>query len=143
MAELIEGHPRFHVLDPNQKTHPSQLEAADELMSVVKRYAPAYFKVKYLAAFTCALLNNQPMGLYSPAVCFSGSITQSSPKSLTILLRETFVPSCRSRVEVGGKQQTEERGARKADRRPQQTRLRGRQGNVPSPTSIPGRSRKA
>ena len=31
-------------------------------------YAPAYFKVKYLAAFTCALLNNQPMGFYSPAV---------------------------------------------------------------------------
>jgi DNA-binding FrmR family transcriptional regulator len=38
MAELIEGHLRFHVLDPNQKTHPSQLEAADELMAVVKRY---------------------------------------------------------------------------------------------------------
>jgi len=31
-------------------------------------YASAYFKVKYLAAFTCALLNNQPMGFYSPAV---------------------------------------------------------------------------
>ena len=38
MAELIEGHLRFHVLDPNQKTDPSQLEAADELMAVVKRY---------------------------------------------------------------------------------------------------------
>ena len=38
MAELIEGHLRFHVLDPNQKILPSQLEAADELMSVVKRY---------------------------------------------------------------------------------------------------------
>jgi error-prone DNA polymerase len=24
--------------------------------------------VKYLAAFTCAILNNQPMGFYSPAV---------------------------------------------------------------------------
>src|ERR1700761_7356719 len=31
-------------------------------------YASAYFKVKYLAAFTCALLNNQPMGFYMPAV---------------------------------------------------------------------------
>ena len=31
-------------------------------------YASAYIKVKYLAAFTCALLNNQPMGFYSPAV---------------------------------------------------------------------------
>ena len=29
MAELIEGHLRFHVLDPAQKTHPSQLEAAE------------------------------------------------------------------------------------------------------------------
>jgi FrmR/RcnR family transcriptional regulator, repressor of frmRAB operon len=38
MAELIEGHLRFHVLDPGQKTRPSQLEAADELMAVVKRY---------------------------------------------------------------------------------------------------------
>ncbi len=31
-------------------------------------YASAYFKVKYLAAFTCAILNNQPMGFYSAAV---------------------------------------------------------------------------
>ena len=31
-------------------------------------YASAYFKVKHLAAFTCALLNNQPMGFYTPAV---------------------------------------------------------------------------
>ena len=29
-------------------------------------YASAYFKVKYLAAFTCAILNNQPMGFYFP-----------------------------------------------------------------------------
>ena len=38
MAELIDGHLRFHVLDPEQKTRTSQLEAADELMAVVKRY---------------------------------------------------------------------------------------------------------
>ena len=38
MAELIEGHLRFHVLDPGRKAHPSQLEAADELIAVVKRY---------------------------------------------------------------------------------------------------------
>jgi error-prone DNA polymerase len=31
-------------------------------------YASAYLKVKYLAAFTCAILNCQPMGFYSPAV---------------------------------------------------------------------------
>jgi DNA-binding FrmR family transcriptional regulator len=38
MAELIEGHLRFHVLSPGQKTLPSQIEAAEELISVVKRY---------------------------------------------------------------------------------------------------------
>jgi error-prone DNA polymerase len=31
-------------------------------------YASAYFKCHYLAAFTCALLNNQPMGFYHPSV---------------------------------------------------------------------------
>ena len=31
-------------------------------------YASAYLKVYYLAAFLCSLLNNQPMGFYSPAV---------------------------------------------------------------------------
>jgi FrmR/RcnR family transcriptional regulator, repressor of frmRAB operon len=38
MAELIEGHLRFHVLDPSQKTRPAQLVAADDLIAVVKRY---------------------------------------------------------------------------------------------------------
>ena len=38
MAELIEGHLRFHVLDPTQKTRPAQLAAADDLIAVVKRY---------------------------------------------------------------------------------------------------------
>jgi error-prone DNA polymerase len=31
-------------------------------------YASAYLKVRYLGAFTCGLLNNQPMGFYMPAV---------------------------------------------------------------------------
>ncbi len=31
-------------------------------------YASGYFKTNYLAAFTCAILNNQPMGFYHPAV---------------------------------------------------------------------------
>jgi error-prone DNA polymerase len=30
-------------------------------------YASAYLKIHYLAAFTAAMLNNQPMGFYSPA----------------------------------------------------------------------------
>lgn len=38
MAELIEGHLRYHVLAPNLKTRPSQLEAVDDLIAVVKRY---------------------------------------------------------------------------------------------------------
>ncbi|HTX39213.1 MAG TPA: error-prone DNA polymerase [Bryobacteraceae bacterium] len=31
-------------------------------------YASAYLKCRYLAAFTAAMLNNQPMGFYAPAV---------------------------------------------------------------------------
>ena len=31
-------------------------------------YSSAFLKVHYLAAFTCAMLNNQPMGFYAPAV---------------------------------------------------------------------------
>jgi error-prone DNA polymerase len=31
-------------------------------------YASAFLKVHFLAAFTCGLLNNQPMGFYAPAV---------------------------------------------------------------------------
>lgn len=38
MSELIEGHVRFHVLAPGQRNAQSQLEAADELIAVVKRY---------------------------------------------------------------------------------------------------------
>jgi FrmR/RcnR family transcriptional regulator, repressor of frmRAB operon len=38
MAELIEGQVRHHVLVPNQRTLPSQLEAADDLIAVVRRY---------------------------------------------------------------------------------------------------------
>jgi error-prone DNA polymerase len=37
-------------------------------------YASAYLKVHYLAAFTCGLLNNQPMGFYSPAVLVKDAI---------------------------------------------------------------------
>jgi error-prone DNA polymerase len=36
-------------------------------------YASAYLKVYFLAAFTCGLLNNQPMGFYSPAVLIKDS----------------------------------------------------------------------
>ena len=38
MAELIEGHVRFHVLPPGEKATSAQTEAADELIAVVRRY---------------------------------------------------------------------------------------------------------
>jgi DNA-binding FrmR family transcriptional regulator len=38
MAELIEGHIRFHVLSPNGRNSATQTEAAEELMEVVRTY---------------------------------------------------------------------------------------------------------
>jgi DNA-binding FrmR family transcriptional regulator len=38
MAELIEGHIRFHVLSPNGRKSATQTEAAEELMEVVRTY---------------------------------------------------------------------------------------------------------
>jgi DNA-binding FrmR family transcriptional regulator len=38
MAELLEGHVRNHVLNGNQKPTSKQLEAADEVIGMVKSY---------------------------------------------------------------------------------------------------------
>jgi FrmR/RcnR family transcriptional regulator, repressor of frmRAB operon len=38
MAELLEDHVRFHVLDPKRKPTSDQAMAADELVDVVKAY---------------------------------------------------------------------------------------------------------
>lgn len=38
MAELIEGHVRFHVLPPGENATSARAEAADELIAVVRRY---------------------------------------------------------------------------------------------------------
>src|SRR5580700_1986716 len=38
MAELLEDHVRFHVLDPSRKTTSEQAIAADELMEIVRSY---------------------------------------------------------------------------------------------------------
>jgi FrmR/RcnR family transcriptional regulator, repressor of frmRAB operon len=38
MADLIEGHLRFHVLSPANKVEPAQLDAAEDLVAVVRRY---------------------------------------------------------------------------------------------------------
>jgi DNA-binding FrmR family transcriptional regulator len=38
MAELLEGHIRFHVIDPKQKISSEQALAADELIDIVRSY---------------------------------------------------------------------------------------------------------
>lgn len=38
MAQVVDGHLREHVIDPNRKPTPAQLGAADELMDVVRAY---------------------------------------------------------------------------------------------------------
>jgi len=38
MAELVEGHVRFHVVNPDRNPHSEQAHAAQELIDVVRRY---------------------------------------------------------------------------------------------------------
>ena len=38
MAELVEDHVRFHVLDPQQKPSSEQALAADELVDIIRSY---------------------------------------------------------------------------------------------------------
>jgi DNA-binding FrmR family transcriptional regulator len=38
MAEIVEGHMRYHVLDPDRKPTSQQAKAAQELIDVVKTY---------------------------------------------------------------------------------------------------------
>jgi DNA-binding FrmR family transcriptional regulator len=38
MAELVEDHVRFHVLDPKQKPTSEQTLAADELVDIIRSY---------------------------------------------------------------------------------------------------------
>jgi len=38
MAEVMEGHVRYHVIDPNRKPTLAQAEAAEELIELVNRY---------------------------------------------------------------------------------------------------------
>lgn len=38
MAELVEGHIRFHVIDPDRKPTVGQMEAAEDLVDIVKSY---------------------------------------------------------------------------------------------------------
>jgi DNA-binding FrmR family transcriptional regulator len=38
MAEVMEGHVRFHVLSPNSSKNSPQAQAAEELIDVVRAY---------------------------------------------------------------------------------------------------------
>ena len=38
VAEMIEDHVRFHVLDPEEKVSPRRARAADELVDIVRAY---------------------------------------------------------------------------------------------------------
>jgi FrmR/RcnR family transcriptional regulator, repressor of frmRAB operon len=38
MAEVLEGHVRFHVVDPSRKPTTEQADATEELIDLVKRY---------------------------------------------------------------------------------------------------------
>jgi hypothetical protein len=38
MAEVLEGHVRFHVLNPDQRPTSAQARAAQELLDVVRAY---------------------------------------------------------------------------------------------------------
>jgi DNA-binding FrmR family transcriptional regulator len=38
MAEIMEGHVRFHLLPQDRKPTPDMLDAADELIDVIRRY---------------------------------------------------------------------------------------------------------
>jgi DNA-binding FrmR family transcriptional regulator len=38
MAEVIEGHVRFHVVDPDRQPTSNQAQAAQELIDVIKAY---------------------------------------------------------------------------------------------------------
>jgi DNA-binding FrmR family transcriptional regulator len=38
MAEVMEGHVRYHVIDPKRKPTAEQADAADELIDIVNRY---------------------------------------------------------------------------------------------------------
>jgi len=38
MAEIMEGHVRFHVLSPNQRKNSPEAQAAEELIDVIRTY---------------------------------------------------------------------------------------------------------
>src|SRR4030088_3442886 len=70
-------------------------------------YASAWFKCHYLAAFTCALLNNQPMGFYSPAVLIKDAQRHGLrvlPADVNISAWECTVESAEHHLRLGLRQ---------------------------------------
>ncbi|MBV8550108.1 MAG: error-prone DNA polymerase, partial [Acidobacteriaceae bacterium] len=63
-------------------------------------YASAYLKCHYLAAFTVAMLNNQPMGFYSPATLVKDAQRHGQRFRAVDVLRSDF----RCTIETDGKQ---------------------------------------
>ncbi len=61
-------------------------------------YASAYLKCHYLAAFTCAMLNNQPMGFYSPAIL----IKDAQRHGLRVLPVDVTISAWDCTMEFGG-----------------------------------------
>jgi error-prone DNA polymerase len=68
-------------------------------------YASAYLKCHYLAAFTAAMLNNQPMGFYSPATLVKDAARHGlkiRPIDVTCSDWECTVESLNSPPKLGG-----------------------------------------
>src|SRR5437667_5239137 len=63
-------------------------------------YASAYLKCHYLAAFTAAMLNNQPMGFYSPATLVKDAQRHGQRFRAVDVLRSDYLCT----VEVEGKE---------------------------------------
>ncbi|MGC2659771.1 MAG: error-prone DNA polymerase, partial [Bryobacteraceae bacterium] len=64
-------------------------------------YASAYLKCHYLAAFTAAMLNNQPMGFYAPATLIKDAQRHGQRFHPVDVLRSDYF--CRVEVEPGCK----------------------------------------
>ena len=71
-------------------------------------YASAYLKCHYLAAFMAAMLNNQPMGFYAPAIL----LNDARRHGLRVLPIDVVRSRCECTVEEGVRCQVSEEGVR-------------------------------
>ena len=73
-------------------------------------YASAYLKCHYLAEFTCAMLNNQPMGFYAPAIL----IKDAQRHGLRVLPVDVTCSEWECTVDAAGRRPTMRLGLRYA-----------------------------